>query len=244
MTRAKIRPTTVSPATLALRCTRFSLRTLLTVLTLCAIVSWWCGMQLRAQREESSAITRLDRFDCEFTRSTPSNGSFPGRTWLANYCPLLTRVTGISIYGPPWDFSDDDTVILDAFSDLEVLELGTPELTNVGLERVCRGRRDHLVSLVLDVTSVTDAGIEKLGVLPRLRSLSIRSSDIGDRSMHLLSQYPSLEKLTLSCPITDLSLPAFATMPSLRELHLFDTEITEPAIDVFADQHPEIEIEN
>ena len=228
-----------------LRRTRFRLRTLVAVVTLCAVVSWWWGVQLRAQREERNAIARLDRFDSEFTCSVPLSDSFEVRRWLGKYCPLLRRVTRINIGGGArtTEFSDVDVPLLDAFRGLETLEFyDVPRLTDAGLERVCRDRRDRLIELHVIDSKVTDAGVERLGVLPGVLSLYISSDVITDRSVRVLAQYPCLEILSLSCPVTDRSLPLFAAMPTLQQLELIGTEVTAEAIENFRDQHPHISV--
>jgi hypothetical protein len=77
----------------------------------------------------------------------------------------------------------------------------------------------------------TDADLEHLKDLPRLKAISLHSSKITDDGLNRIKALSQLETLDLqSTEITDAGLETLKEIPSLKSLCLFDTKITDAGL--------------
>jgi Leucine-rich repeat (LRR) protein len=117
----------------------------------------------------------------------------------------------------------------------------------------------HLRELILDHTSITDAGLAPLLNLSELEHLRLRGARITDRGLREICRIPSLKRLNLpqadltdaglaelasldqlellrlgSPRVTNAGIEKIATLKSLRWLHLIDIPLTDPALQSIA----------
>ncbi|HWB09144.1 MAG TPA: hypothetical protein VG826_07970 [Pirellulales bacterium] len=113
----------------------------------------------------------------------------------------------------------------------------TPEQADViaAIERL-GGRvkcddRQTVVEVALGGTQVSDAQLEKLGVFPELKTLSLFDSAVGDDGLAKLGPCPVLETLYLGrTRVTDAGVKQFVRFPTLKNLGLSDTRVSDAGI--------------
>ncbi len=90
---------------------------------------------------------------------------------------------------------------------------------------------EHLESLWLGGTAVTDQGLVSLRYHPTLRVLDLSGTAITDAGVTELSQLPNLTALYLAdtC-VTDRGLAVLGTLPKLNTLNLDNTAITDSGV--------------
>jgi hypothetical protein len=171
---------------------RFSLRTLLLVVTLVAVaLSVWVN-QAERQRRAVAAIRAAGgwvKYDYErrplvtgtavgfSVQSTPQSsfdGELPGPDWL---CRLL----GVDYFADvTWAlrFDEIDVAILCALTSLERLDLSGTQVSDAGLAHL--SGLTSLQVLNLDGTQVSDAGCVRLSGLTSLQELSLYDTQATD----------------------------------------------------------------
>ena len=157
-----------------LRWFQFSLRTLLVVVTLCAIAcSWYASVMKRVWRQRA-AVDAIN----EMHGAVMLENGFSGPAWLR------------SILGDDF-FSQDISV-----------GLGGPKVTNAGLEQL--GELSQVTNLWINESNVTDAGLKSLKRLNGLRKLNLyRADNITDAGLEHLMGMTQLRELVLGHAITD-----------------------------------------
>ena len=146
-----------------LRWFQYSLRTLLVVLTLGAIICSWLAVKLqqaKREREAAAAITELGgkmRWYAEPSRPE----------WLRKLLggDLFMRVEEVQVSGD----TDQDWQNLKALSRLRVLDLDGTNITDKGLENL-RGL-NLLQILRISHTDISDNGLESIKGLSQLQAL-------------------------------------------------------------------------
>ncbi len=79
---------------------------------------------------------------------------------------------------------------------------------------------------------LTDAGLEHLKSLTKLRRLNLEQTPIGDAGLEHLAGITSLESLNLSeTKITDEGLPSLSGLTGLKTLELARTEVSDAAVE-------------
>lgn len=144
---------------------RFTLRMLLLLTAVAAIPCWWIQSELSAYRSEQAALQRIrevvPELYVEFTDTTPSwltkVGIHPG--WLRRVDEIdVTGTTGgreFSLAEIPLEF--DDRAFAAILDDLQEF--------------------DHLKSLYLQLTRVTDTSIPKLRVFDKLTYINLQQTE-------------------------------------------------------------------
>ena len=128
--------------------------------------------------------------------------------------------------------SDKGLSFLVKMENLHILNLARTRLTDAGTEHLkrlgqVRAGPACIMSLILDDTAVTDAGVGVLAAMPNLGELSLARTKITDRSLCCLKSVTSLTRLNLDeTAITDEGL-AFLAGTQLRSLSLRDTGVTD-----------------
>ena len=194
---------------------RFSLRTLLIVMTLACLV---CGFFLNKLIRQRTAVRRF----YELTAHRPdSHGDhlvtmgyrYQGRDEY--YKPII----------PKWQHPFRDLFGEEAFGEVTGVQLLDTAATDEDLRYVAYFPTMERVSL--SRTKVTDDGLFRLQACPKLRSLHLDSTAITDMGLARLSPFTELESLSLSgTKITDAGLFHLAKMQKLKELWLRNTAIT------------------
>jgi hypothetical protein len=151
-------------------------------------------------------------------------------------------------------------------------------LLNVGLNRNEQVREadfsrfdklEHVTTLGLSRTLVSDDQVRLLGDLPKLRRVYLWNTPVSDRAMTKLALYPKLQVIHISdtgvtdagiqslarlpelaelhavrCAITDAALAALRAMTSLRDLRLQETRVTRAGVDRLHEALPDCHIES
>lgn len=118
---------------------------------------------------------------------------------------------------------------------LRHFSLGDERMTDEHLAAI--GSLSHLEGVELSiygnprVTAITDAGLQKVMTLPRLKSLSLNVLPVRDESMRRLPQMPALTHLHIDARITDEGLEQIALCSGLKTLILSAKHTTVKARD-------------
>lgn len=91
------------------------------------------------------------------------------------------------------DLTDDDLAHLEAFTNLQRLDLGYSPITDEGLSYLVG--LTQLTGLNLSGTKITNDGLEHLTGLTNLKHLALRDTDVSSRGIEHLVQLQSLEQL-------------------------------------------------
>lgn len=122
--------------------------------------------------------------------------------------------------------NDEDMALLEEIPALEGIYLYAVPITDAGLAMVARAA-PLLRLLVISATKITDDGLRNLTVLKHLKQLDIAGNpQLTGRGLQWLAEMPSLEQIKLDqTSITDDSLAALAALPALKTLLLSGTAI-------------------
>jgi hypothetical protein len=90
---------------------------------------------------------------------------------------------------------------------------------------------DFIVRLDLTATGVTDAALERIGRLSRLRALRLGETAISDDGLDALTDLDRLERLDLHLTgVSANGVRPLLNLPSLRTLHLWETRVERTAL--------------
>ena len=138
---------------------------------------------------------------------------------LSNIFEDPQRRGPVTVVYLPSDVDDDLFVALGALADVQ--EIHTRSLTNP-----CEPRQVRL----------TDAAIERVKGLTKLRELDLSGSKITDAALRQLARFKHLECLDLDdTQITDAGLKSLKPLRGIQELSLSNTKITDAGLDELKD---------
>ena len=172
---------------------QYSLRTLLVVVTLCAIPCSWLGVKIRQAKREREAAAALEKLGAMLYWTGPS-----GPKWLRSMLgdDLFTRVESANFFGA--DATDADLANLKTLNQLHELSFDNTRITDAGLEYF--EDLTQLQELSLTNSQITDAGLEHLRGLKQLQRLCLDYDiNITDAGMEHLKGLSQLQKLSLGC---------------------------------------------
>jgi len=229
---------------------RFSLRTLLLLITVAAVCF---GMRVNQARRQEAAVTAVGQlggwayYDYQYVNGElMPDAKSPIPEWLlavlgqdffhdvvyVNMFYTFNRDGGITIRykNSPFNnkFADKVKEQLPAFPKLKFLFLAGTQASDDCLEVV--GKLKRLETLYLsNASDVSDTGIAHLTDLPRLRYVHLSRSRISDESLRLFGGMHQIEELSLEGNrITDNGLEHLKNLSTLKTLNvkLDDTHIT------------------
>lgn len=133
--------------------------------------------------------------------------------------------------------SDVEVAMLKSLVDIEVLHLGSGEITDTGCKVL--GGLGELRELSIGVATGGDeeggAAVAKLSAGAML--------NVTDTGLEELKDLKGLRKLYISnCPISNAGFEILAEMRGLSEVELTNTAVTETAARQFAEERPEIAV--
>jgi hypothetical protein len=145
-----------------------------------------------------------------------------------------------------WSGGDEGLKNLADLHELRRLDFVRAPITNAGLQQL--PRLEFLRCLRIEETQVTDAGLKMLPELSELTELRLEGTvsghELGDASLPQLKRQPALRTLILyGTAFTDQGLSQLASLPTLREVYLLSTNVSQDTLKTFKSRNPNIRIE-
>ena len=210
---------------------RFSLAGLLVVVTSVAI---WLGAVTNKARKQQSAIAKVRDSGGQIVESRPKFKLAP--KWLKSvlgeeFFQSATVVDFATNQGRrPGSFqpkaSNETLAGMGPLRDIETIELGyNYQVTDAGLEHLQSMTR--LKTLYLYRTGVTGTGFRHLSRLPELQAISLAHSKLDDAGMEHLAALSNLTWLRLdNTGISDSGLRHLHSLNGLQDVTLMRTSVT------------------
>ena len=157
---------------------QFSIRSLLLLTVVVAVLSSWFTVRMREarrQRETVEAIHKLGAIGYDYQSDSSMRpipyANPPGPAWMRN------------LLGDDW------------FDSVSAVLIVGSQVTDIDLENL-KGL-NHLKYLTLHETTITDAGLENLTGLQQLQNLQISGSNITDAGLKQLERLKQLKAIYL-----------------------------------------------
>ena len=232
---------------------KVSLRMLFLCFVFCtAAMSLVRATWLLPLREHARALRTLEERGAHPSRHGTSAPFDAGRQarWLSStstttrWDMLRSIVTGVSnddlaievveFHKKLGGATDDDLRAIAKVSTIQKLDL-----TYLVVEQLSSGIRSFNAGAPLS----TDAGIQSIRGLPRLRYLNVSGSRVTDAACRDLSGSQSLEVLSADgTAITDAGLASLAAVHTLKELWLRNTYVTPEGAAAFRRRRPDVRL--
>jgi hypothetical protein len=194
------------------RWSRFSIRVMMLIVLLIAVLLGWQANKAREQREVVAAVQKYGgwvHYDYEFVNGKLITGRSPwGPRWLREMLgdSFFQNVRQVSLVyddstGKRFDNSnvlacDDLLEKISKLPGIKELYLKETQTTDKGLRHI--GKLTELeIFFIWDAKSVTDRGISRLVGLKNLKNIHISQSNLTDDSLALLSRLPSMAEMSL-----------------------------------------------
>ncbi len=217
----------------------FSLRSLLILTTLAAVLSGTFGrraLYVRSQRDAANSLVEEFNATIEWQYhpgllslmmgyEPPPNQSPPPAMsrWLGKH--FFGNVVGVSL---PYNrqIDDADLALVGEFKNLQHLNLNLTAITDTGLRNL--SDLHQLQTLKLASTEITDEGLIHLHRMPELKVLDLGFTHCGDPALNwLAATCPGLERIDLtSTRISDDGLDRLLACKNLTYLNLTHTAVT------------------
>jgi len=218
---------------MAIRKLRFSLRLLLLLVAVIAIVLATIGHRAARQNQVLSAINSIGgEYDFE-----PKDVG-PLGTWLGKIYGEEAFGKVLSVDLRKTDANDKLLSKIACLRDLENLDLSSVNVSDRGVESIA-----HLPlhELWLQGTKVTDEVGTHLAKCHTLEMLAINATDVGDAFLVNLGHHPGLQDLGLrGTKVTAEGTKALANFPKLRKIRLYDNPIDDSAVKHIAANCPDV----
>lgn len=182
------------------RLARFSMRTLLVLMSVCCVAMGAWTVYVQPYRAQSAS--------------------------LAHVLELGGTVQSVSANGPAWQRPLVESMVgSKQFIHVEKVDFRGLRVSAADVSALSGLR--YLKSLYLDRAEVNDGNIGALAAMTALEDLSLVYTQISDSGLSRLAGLTKLRTLYLTgVPITDASVPTLAARPSLRELYIRWTKIS------------------
>jgi Leucine-rich repeat (LRR) protein len=194
---------------------RWSIRALLLLMTVLALLLAWIGRTIRAVHHRAALATALD------------DGANDSIGWDS---------IAAGDYTPDWT-----AIAFGDWSSVEVTDVDINYRRNVNddlLEQVSVFRKIDSYSVCGQ--HVTDRSFQALRGMPELKTVTIEACDITDATLEHLATLPNLEDLTLrGVAVTDKGMGHLWKLPKLTNLTLDFTLISPQAVKEFQDDRPD-----
>lgn len=218
---------------------QFSLRGLLILVTLSAVLCAWFYWRLeRGHREDQAAaailraggeIAYADQFYGGVSRLTPLRHE---TTWIGSGSERVfgtdpfRRIVSVTL-------PDDESISLVpkfSLTGLEIIRVeGGASVTDEGLSNIRRCKQ--LRVLYLEGGDVTDSGLENIRRCSRLEELWLCNTRVSDAGLPGIARLPSLSVLDIrGTQISDDGLKVVAAMPKLSLLYLDSPTLTDEGL--------------
>jgi hypothetical protein len=223
---------------------QYSLRTLMIVVTVFAIVCSWFTVkmqQAKKQQESVEAIRKWGRnvrITYDWQRSTPL---IPG--WVRNLVgeDFFYNVYRLDILNT--DLANTDMTPIKGLVQLEVLSFGGYKIKEDELKSFKELPKLRMLELV--DTNMTDAGLAQLAGLKHLEFLSLSGTDITDAGLEHLKGLTKLQTLWLAgTQVTDAGLEHLKGLTQLQVLYLAETKVTDEGVKKLQQALPNCKVEH
>jgi Leucine-rich repeat (LRR) protein len=232
---------------------RYSLRTLLVVVTIASAGFGWFGVKFREAKTQRTTVAALGssgaraRYDYEFD----AEGNWilgtvapPGPRWLRDLMGNDFFDDAVAIDWPRYPFrsapTDDSLAHLAHLPRLKLLSIGFSEpfrnnevnagVTDAGLVHL-RGLA-QLEYLDLEYTAITDAGLANIKGATQLEGLVLGHTQVTDAGLVHLRNMTRLKLLFFDgTAVTDAGMPVIIQeFPQLENLRVGETQITDAGL--------------
>lgn len=103
---------------------------------------------------------------------------------------------------------------------------------------------EHVADLNLSRTQISDASLEFIAALPKLRRLNLSSTQITENGLVSLENHSELAELVLTqTKLTDSAFDTFTTLPALTHLYLWKSGITPETIAELREELPKVVVD-
>lgn len=212
---------------------RWSLRSMFLLMTALALwLGWFCDRAQRQRRAVASIEEQGGRII--YSHQLPHiEVGMPGLQakppWLAQHLGIDYADTVGIVEMIDDKFDDDDLKLLDSLPGVEMIRLHGTAITGRNFD--CVGRQKRLHWLVVKDSPLEGGALQHLAHLPRLKTVYLEGTEVGDEDLRHLVSLGRLEDLSLSeTRIGDEGMPFISQLTSLRELHLEKTRITDRGV--------------
>lgn len=214
---------------------RFSLKVLVILLSIIAVVFGWRAQAGRTQKRAVTAIQSVGGtvfFDYHENgpRSWSTSGSPRGPQWLRTAIgpEYFDRVVYVGLFETP-----SDSQWIKAVNDLgtvKTLLLSGSNVTDATLEKL--DGSSALLELHLTNAAVTDNGVRLLGKFPNLRWLTANSTSISDDGLADLAELSELRELNVkNTLVSDDGVASIAGLTNLQKLDIRGTRISQKGVE-------------
>jgi len=205
---------------------RWSLRTMLLLLTAVALgLGWYCNRAQRQQRAVAAIVQQGGRV--LYTHQLPGRTTDP--PWLSRYLGMdyADTLGNVELIGSQFD--DDDLVLLDDLPGVQWIRLHETKVT--GRRFDCISRQTGLTWLVVKDSPIRGDALRHLRPLHRLETLYLEGTAIGDADLAHLKGLTELKDLSLNeTQVGDAGMVSVAELTKLKELHLEQTRLTDKGL--------------
>ena len=102
---------------------------------------------------------------------------------------------------------------------------------------------ESTITLNLELSNITDNGIEDLPKLPNLICIDLDGTKITDKSLKKIGEYKSLKEIWIEqTQITDIGINHLTELKELEFISILDTEITENGVKLLRTKIPKLQI--
>lgn len=217
---------------------RFSLRTLILLVTICSALFGWMGSYHRRAKQREAIVDSIYKsgggvsYDYRYDKNRGINPQPYGPSWLRS---LLGEYYFCEVYRVEYGLGSRP------LTDSEVSQLG--ELRQLKhLDLTEKGIDDSKLANLRELTEleylslqwnkgITDAGLVHLGGMKDLKILNLRSTSIDGSGLAHLDGVSKLEELALmQTNCNDAGLSHLHAMTQLKTLYLLETKITDAGL--------------
>ncbi len=206
---------------------KFDVRSLLLLTLVLAVPCSWLGFEIRQAKRQQEAIAAISELGAGVVYDTdlPLDRPFLMRLLGDDF---FTRVYCVVVSGA--DCRGPDVFAhLAQLPEITELTVHQSQLTDACLENL-RGLK-RLRHLELCETRITGAGLARLAALPELRRINLEGTPITDADLENLKGMTRLEALGLAkTNVTNAGLRHIEGLVNLRVLDLSDSKVTPEAL--------------
>ena len=232
------------------RC-RYSLRQLLTLVTVIAICLGFFSQSLWQARKQQQVVEIIVRLggsvayeyrnnDEDWFQTRAGGPTLP--SWLLRFLgeDVFAHVGYVDLRGSSVRDADLER-FGDALPELGGVALHNSQITDAGLEHLAR--LDNLWTVDLNGQQATRKGLAYLGDLPSLGRVRLYGRSVTNATLANFDELPNLQRLTVSnANVTNTGLVNLKSLPNLRQLSLIRTGVTDDGAEKLREALPNCEI--